>query len=719
MSSSAPADRLLDDLNDAQLEAVRAVDGPLAIIAGAGTGKTRVISRRTAFAIASGAVPADQVLVVTFTDKAAGEMMQRLRGLGLPGVTARTVHAHALSQLRHFWPLRHDGAPLPEILDSKLPILIRLARGLPGHYRFTAAKDLADEIEWAKSRQLDPRAYGDAVAADREPPIPVDLFIRVFGDYERAKTRAGRIDFDDMLGEAIRLLEDDREATATIRSRKRWFSVDEYQDTSPLQERLLELWLGDGRDICVVGDEDQTIYTFAGASSTFLTTFADRHDGARVVALTENYRSSPEVLEFANRLIASSGRTKRLTATKPSGPQPTIAGHRTAEAELAALVAWVRRLVAGGTPAPEIAVLVRMNAQLEPIETALTRAGIGYRVRGVGFYRRPDVRAAIELVRRGRPAAGTSLGDEVRTVWARELGHDERVAPAGEEARERSAALDTLLGILDDLVAADPETDRAAFLGELERRAATERAGGADGIELATYHRAKGLEWDAVYLPMLEEGSLPIRQALDDEDAIDEERRLLYVGITRARLHLALSWADQRETRGRDTRRKPSRFLAGLVPRRSRAAAGRDSRDGRDGRDGRAGRGGRVVILPDGFAPASPRDGDSPLLAALRTWRTGRARGDAVPAFVVAHDSTLASIAEAQPETLAALRRVRGMGPAKLEKYGPEILTVIARASEDGTRDGATPADTTRGGATPVDATRDGATDGDETAGTA
>jgi DNA helicase-2/ATP-dependent DNA helicase PcrA len=680
VSTSAPADRLLDGLNEAQLEAVRAIDGPLAIIAGAGTGKTRVISRRTAFAIASGAVPPDQVLVVTFTDKAAGEMMERLRGLGLPGVTARTVHAHALSQLRHFWPLRHDGAPLPEILDSKLPILIRLARGLPGHYRFTPAKDLADEIEWAKSRQLDPRGYGDgATAADREPPIPIDLFSRVFGDYERAKTRAGRIDFDDMLGETIRLLEDDREATETIRSRKRWFSVDEYQDTSPLQERLLRLWLGDGRDICVVGDEDQTIYTFAGASSSFLTTFADRHEGARVVELTENYRSSPEILELANRLIAASGRTKRLTATRPSGPPPTISGHRTADAELVALVAWVRRLVDQGTSPPQIAVLVRTNAQLEPIETALTRAGIGYRVRGVGFYRRPDVRAAIELVRRGPPAAGRTLSDDVRTTWARELGYEDRVAAAGDEARERAAALDTLLGILDDLVAANPETDRSAFLGELERRAATERAGRADGIELATFHRAKGLEWDAVYLPMLEEGSLPIRQALDDDDAIEEERRLLYVGITRARVDLALSWADQRETRGRDTRRRPSRFLAGLVPRRSGPVTGRESRDGRTSGGGRTG---GVIVLPDGFAPARSREGDSPLLAALRTWRTGRARADDVPAFVVAHDTALASIAEAHPTTLAALRRVKGMGPAKLEKYGQEILAVVAQEGD-------------------------------------
>ena len=672
MSTSAPPDRLLEGLNEAQLEAVRVVDGPLAIIAGAGTGKTRVISRRTAYAIASGVVPPDQVLVVTFTDKAAGEMMERLRGLGLPGVTARTFHAHALSQLRHFWPLRHDGAPLPEILDSKLPILIRLARGLPGHYRFTPAKDLADEIEWAKSRRLEPRGYADAAAAaDREPPLPLDLFVRVFHDYERAKTRAGRIDFDDMLGETIQLLEDDPEAASTIRARKRWFSVDEYQDTSPLQERLLGLWLGDGRDVCVVGDEDQTIYTFAGASSSFLTTFADRHDGARTVALTENYRSSPEVLELANRLIAGSGRTKRLTATRPSGPQPTITRHPTADAELAALVARIRQLIAGGTPAPEIAVLVRMNAQLVPIEAALTRAGIGYRVRGVGFYRRADVRAAIELVRRGRPAAGASLSDDVRATWSRELGYEERVAPEGDEARERAEALDTLLGILDDLVAADPDADRATYLGELERRAATERAGGADGVELATLHRAKGLEWDAVFLPMLEDGSLPIRQAFDDADAIEEERRLLYVGITRARLHLALSWAEQRETRGRDTRRKPSRFLAGLGARRSGAPATRTGRDGG---------GGRVVVLPDGFAGPRARDGDSPLLTALRAWRTGRSRADAVAAFVVAHDSTLVSIAEARPTTLAALRRVKGMGPAKLEKYGPEILAVVARA---------------------------------------
>ena len=277
--------RLLDDLNEAQREAVLATSGPVVILAGAGTGKTRVISRRTAYAIATGVVPADEALVVTFTDKAAGEMVERLGALGLPGVTARTFHAHALSQLRHFWPSRHEGDPLPDLLDSKLPILVPLVRALPGHYRFTPAKDLASEIEWAKSRRLTPQTYEAALAAvpagspPREAPIPVDLFVRTFAGYERARVRAGRIDFDDLLVETVDLLETDADAAETVRARKRWFSVDEYQDTNLLQQRLLELWAGDRQDVCVVGDEDQTIYTFTGASSEYLTGFADRHPG--------------------------------------------------------------------------------------------------------------------------------------------------------------------------------------------------------------------------------------------------------------------------------------------------------------------------------------------------------------------------------------------------------------------------------------------------------
>ncbi len=654
-------DQLLADLDSEQRDAVLATSGPVAILAGAGTGKTRVISRRTAYAISTGAVPADQVLVVTFTDKAAREMVDRLRALGLPGVTARTFHAHALRQLRHFWPSRHEGSPLPDLLDSKLPILSRIARQLPGNYRFTAAKDLADEIEWAKSRRISPATYlrEATTVAGRQPPIPVDLFVHVFDGYEAAKARASRIDFDDLLVETVVLLETDADAGSTVRERKGWFSVDEYQDTNPLQQRLLELWMGDRRDLCVVGDEDQTIYSFTGASSDFLTSFAARWPGATEVALTRNYRSTPQVLELANRLIAAEGRTKRLEATRGDGPEPTVTRHASADAELAALVAAVRARIADGVAPAEVAVLVRMNAQLAPIEEALTRAGVPYQVRGLRFYDRNEVRGAIaSLRRRGLDARGFELRAAIRNRWAKDVGYEEQGVPEGDEARERQASLETLLAIVDTVVRASAAADVASVLTELEARAAHEREGAADGVNLLTYHRAKGLEWDAVFLPALEEGNLPIRQAHDDEDALAEERRLLYVGITRARTHLALSWAERRETRGRETKRQPSRFLLDLRARPPRTV--------------------RNLPGPPAFVRA-PRAGtdEDPLFEALREWRTGRARDEALPPYVIAHDATLKAIAETRPRTMAGLRRVKGMGPAKLEKYGDEILAVI------------------------------------------
>ena len=665
-------ERLLDDLDPAQRSAVVATTGPVCIHAGAGSGKTRVISRRAAYAIATDVVPADQVLIVTFTEKAAGEMVERIRALGLRGVVARTFHAHALRQLRHFWPSRHEGAPLPDLLDSKLPLIVPLARALPGNYRFTPAKDLADEIEWAKSRRLTPSTY-QARAGDREPPVPADLFVRLFAGYERAKTRAGRIDFDDLLVSAVELLETDEDAAALVRARKRWFSVDEYQDTNPLQQRLLELWLGDRRDLCVVGDEDQTIYTFTGATSTHLTTFADRYPDAQMITLTANYRSSPEVLTLANRLLAAEGRDKRLEATMPSGPEPRIERHPTESAELAALVAWIRERLAAGTAPREIAVLVRVNAQLAPIEAALTRAGLPYVVRGTPFFERADVRGAIDLVRRGPlDARGAALADAVRALWAQRLGYDDRPADGrpGDEARERAAALDTLLDILGTLRRNEHDVDVDGYLAELERRRLAERAGSSDGVELLTYHRAKGLEWDAVALPALEEGSLPVRQAVDDEELLAEERRLLYVGLTRARRDLLLSSSTERETRGRTTRRLPSRFLADLRPRGERRVVQHPDRFASD-QVARRSASQAAAANPYGVAD------DDPLFAALRAWRAERARRDGVPAYVVAHDQTLAAVVDTKPPTAAALRRVKGFGPAKVAAYGAEILELV------------------------------------------
>ena len=472
------AEALLRDLDPEQLEAVRLVAGPVAIHAGAGSGKTRVISRRTAYAVATGAVPADQVLVVTFTDKAATEMVERLRALGLPRVTARTFHAHALSQLRHFWPARHEGAPLPEILANKGLIVSRLARQLPGHYRFTPAKDLADEIEWAKSRRIEPRLYeAEAATAGREPPIPVDLFVRVFGDYERAKARANRIDFDDLLLETVALLETDEAAAATVRARKRWFSVDEYQDTNPLQQRLLELWLGDREDVCVVGDEDQTIYTFTGATSDYLTGFAARHAGAREITLSRNYRSSPEILALANRLLAAEGRRKQLVATMPAGPKPSIDRFADADAELGHLVATIRRLVGEGIATSEIAILVRINAQIPPIEAALTKARLPFRVRGQRFFERAEIKEALRLLRRlPEDAVGSRLLAAFDHRLRSELGFEDESSAAGgppsragAEARERTASLALLLEIAGEAVAARHDIARAALavgLGE-------------------------------------------------------------------------------------------------------------------------------------------------------------------------------------------------------------------------------------------------------------
>ena len=680
---------LLAGLDPAQVEAVRITRGPLVIHAGAGSGKTRVVSHRVAYAVATGAVDGRRVLVVTFTDKAASEMADRLATLGLPGIAARTFHAAALAQLRHFWPLHHDGAPAPAVLDSKIPIVGRLARALPGGYRFTTAKDLADEIEWAKSRRLRPATYASA-AGYRTPPIPVELFVRLWADYEREKDRAGRLDFDDMLTRIVDLLESDPSATATVRDRYSWFSVDEYQDTNPLQQRLLELWLGDREDLCVVGDEDQTIYTFAGATSAFLTGFADRFPAARRVTLDRNYRSSPEILELANCLLAAEGRRKRLVATQPSGPKPTIRRCADGEAELALLVATIRRLIDGGTPRAEIAVLVRINAQVPPLEAALTKAGIAFRVRGQRFFERREVREALRLLRRLPAAArGPGVVDALEVRLRADLGFDPDGDAVGAEARERTASLALVLEIAREAVAgrarvdaargveAAPELDARALLADFEARAAAEAEGSADGVNLLTLHRAKGLEWDAVLLPGLEEGTLPIRQAADDDEALAEERRLLYVGLTRARRHLALSWAERRAGPGdREAQRRPSRFLRALEGGGAGAPPGLGALPGpRDVRTP------RVTVLPGApvASAAAGRPTDEALMADLRAWRSARARADDVPAYVVAHDALLAAIVEQRPGSIAALRRVRGMGPAKLDRYGDEILAILAR----------------------------------------
>jgi DNA helicase II / ATP-dependent DNA helicase PcrA len=689
------ADHLLADLDTAQRDAVVTTSGPLCILAGAGTGKTRVISRRVAYALARNVVRPRDVLVVTFTDKAATEMRSRLAALGHPGVTAATFHAAALRQLRHFWP-QVMGTDPPRIVESKVPILAPLAASLPGGYRFLAVRDLAAEIEWAKARRIEPARYvQEATRTERDGPLPPDLMAGLYRRYETALQRAGLIDFEDMLARTVELIETHDDVAGQVRDRYRWFSVDEYQDTNPLQASLLDAWLGGRRDLAVVGDEDQTIYTFTGATSDYLTGFTVRYPDARIVTLESNFRSTPQVLELANRVLAAGREApderstgvaahppKRLATQIAEGPVPTIGGFATDEDELAALTARIRALAGDGTPHGDMAVLVRTNAQLPAIESALGTAGIPFHVRGERFFARPDVRRSISVVRSlARTEDAMPLVERLEAAFERHLGVRREVSPTGELARERHAAVVTLIELADELVRSDPLTDVAAFLAEIDRRKAIEDGGAQTGVELLTYHRAKGLEWEAVFLPAVEEGTLPIRQATEPEQ-LAEERRLLYVGITRARRHLWLSWAVRRTgSTGREGRRSRSRFLDGLVPVPS----------------------GRARLVPSGRArlvPATVNGGvrhggsagsdsvpldRSALSIALRAWRLARARSDAVAAFIIFHDSTLEAIAERRPRTIAELRRVPGVGPTKLDRYGEEVIGVIASTDAEAT----------------------------------
>ncbi len=672
------ADALLADLDPAQREAVTTTSGPLCILAGAGTGKTRVIARRVAYALATGIVRPRDALVVTFTDKAAGEMRSRLVELGHPGVTAATFHAAALRQLRHFWPRIHGLDP-PGIAASKVPILIPMAAGLPGGYRFLAVRDLAADIEWAKARRIGPADYIDrASALGRDASLPLDLMAGLFRRYQAALERTGLIDFEDMLDRTIELIESDATVAAEVRDRYRWFSVDEYQDTNPLQAALLDAWLGGRQDLAVVGDEDQTIYTFTGATSEYLTGFQARYPGAKFVTLETNFRSTPDILGLANRVLAAGRRAvdereigarlrppKRLVASLPAGPAPRIAGFPSDELELTGMRDAIRALARTGLPHGAMAILVRTNAQLPAIESALGAAGIPFHVRGERFFARPEVRRAIRVAHSlGRFDSAEALAFRLAAAFERELGVRRDHVPDSGGASERHGAVVTLLELADDVVRADPAAGVPAYLAEIERRTAIEAGGEAAGVELLTYHRAKGLEWDAVFLPALEEGTLPIRQA-SEPDELAEERRLIYVGITRARRHLWLSWATTRSgASGREGRRRRSRFLDGLVPPSTARArvAGEASR------------------AP---GPARPPKVDptdrSPLSNALRAWRAARARTDAVAPFIVFHDATIEAIAERRPRSMADLRRVPGIGPTKLDRYGEEIIGVVVR----------------------------------------
>jgi len=622
------ATRVFAGLNDEQRRAVEAVRGPVCVLAGAGSGKTTTITRRIANQVVTGAFDRSAILAVTFTDKAAGEMRKRLAKLGVPGVAARTFHSAALAQLHHFARDR-----VGEVLPSKALILKQSANTLPVPFRFRPVGDLATEVERAKNKRLTPDTYLDALG-DHEPPIPADLMVKVFRQYERRKEAQGRIDFEDLLELAIRLYDEDDGAVDTFRARYRAFTVDEYQDVNLLQQTLLERWLGERDDLCVVGDDYQSIYSFTGATPEHLLAVPRRFPHATVVRLEENYRSTPEILELANGLVPKLGGARKvLRAVRPAGPEPVVKALADPADEVESVVAQVTAFNRdGGVPYEEMAVLYRINSRSEDFEEAFSRAGIPYQVRGGAFLARPAARQMLRVLGR---SAGAGAAETVRGA-AEAQGFIEAIPEGlGEEELTRQNDLARLVRLAEEFD--DGTRTIADFLADLEARFGAESQG--RGVNLLTYHRAKGLEFEVVFLPRLEEGELPFKRARS-RGALAEERRLLYVGMTRAKGHLELTWAG-----------KPSRFLEEL---------------------------GVVVSRP------SPRAPDGTVVKALKAWRLERARGDGVPAFVVFHDKTLDEIARRLPRDRNQLAAVPGIGPAKLDRYGDELLATLAGAAPGG-----------------------------------
>jgi len=724
MSAHPTADDVLAALDPEQRQVACSPTGPMCVLAGAGTGKTRAITSRIAYAVHSGVYQPQQVLAVTFTARAAGELRSRLRGLGVAGVQARTFHAAALRQLHYFWP-RAIGGAAPEVLPHKARAVAEAASRLRLRVDRVGVRDLAAEVEWAKVGMLTPETYAAAARRAGRDPAGLDptAMARVLQTYEEVKAELGVIDFEDVLLVTVGILAERGDIAAAVRAQYRHFVVDEYQDVNAVQQRLLELWLGERQDICVVGDPAQTIYSFTGASPSHLLDFPRRHPGAQVVRLVRNYRSTPQIVGLANVVVGQHGRQQpeavRLQAQGAPGPAPTLTAYPDEVAEAAAVAAAAKALLGSGVPASEVAVLFRTNAQSAAFESALADADVPYLVRGgERFFARREVRDAVLQIRGAARAddGSKSLGAATRDVVAG-AGWSEQAPTSGGAMRERWESLQALVALADAFAVTAPEARLPDLLRELDERAASQHAPTVQGVTLASLHAAKGMEWDAVFLAGCSDGYLPITMA-EGAEAIEEERRLLYVGLTRARRELRLSWAGARTPGGRATRR-PSRFLDGaaaLLGDGARSGArsdgtARGSGRGAPGASGRGAKGGGRPVLPArcrtcaadlasaaerkvGRCTGCPPTYDEATFESLRAWRMAVATRTKVPAYVVFTDATLVAIAERVPSTPGELAEISGVGAMKLERYAASVLAVLGGADPHEVADeGAVPGD--------------------------
>jgi DNA helicase-2/ATP-dependent DNA helicase PcrA len=702
-------DALLDDLDPEQRQVATALTGPVAVIAGAGTGKTRAITYRIAYGVATGVYNPTSVLAVTFTTRAAGELRGRLQQLGAHGVQARTFHSAALRQAQYFWP-RVYGGDLPPVLDNRMGLVAEAASRLRVRVDTPSLRDLVSEISWAKVSNVTAEDYPRLAARHNRQIASFDseTVSRVFAAYEQAKHDRTRIDFEDILLCAAALISERPEIAETIRRTYRHLVVDEYQDVSPLQEALLNLWRGDRSELCVVGDPAQTIHSFAGAQASYLTEFGHRFPQATVIRLVRDYRSTPQVVRCANSIMATADDAERSTSTgfrpvtlqaqQPAGPEVEFVESAEESAEAAAVADWIVQQAASGVEFRDIAVLFRINAQSPAIEQALADRNLPYLVRGgERFYERPEVRQALLSLRtaaRDITAAGQGSAVAQMKEVLIALGWTQQPPEGGGAVRERWESLAALLSVAEDLEAgtsiSTDGSEQPLTLGdisaELDRRAEAQHIPVAQGVTVCTLHSAKGLEWDAVALLGIHEGSMPFVLASSAEQ-IDEEQRLLYVGITRARRLLRISWSRTRNGNGHS--RTPSRFLQPVLPdslqapARKRASARRSRHSalslhcrscGRSLTDAAERKIGRHVGCPATY--------DERTMAMLKEWRRQEAADQKLPAYCVFTDATLIAIAEARPHSLADLIKVQGLGRTKADKYGEHVLAIIGTEAD-------------------------------------
>lgn len=674
---------LLENLDPEQREVVIHEGGPLVVLAGAGTGKTRAITHRIAYGAHTGQLPAQHVLALTFTAKAAGEMRSRLRGLGVPQVQARTFHSAALRQLRYFWSDFAQG-PFPELMDGKFGPLRRILSELGIEPERETIRDVAAELEYAAVNLVGIDDYPQFAQSRELPPgIDTTAMVAIMRAYADHKTTNRLIDYQDVLLILSGVMASTPDIAAKIHQQYRHFVVDEFQDVSPIQYELLKNWLGERDSLCVVGDPAQTIYTFAGARDSYLMNLGNVLPQARTISLVRNYRSTPPIVEAANKVLAHTGRNRMvLQPQRSGGVAPTFHEYPDDASEATGIAQRIAAQTSSGVPASDIAVLFRTNGQSPAFEHALDEHGIHYLVRGgEQFFARPEIRQAGALLRANMSQGKTGQLNTVVADLLTTLGWQEVGPRVHGAVPARWESLNALVNLAKQMQQdSDMPVPLSEFVAELEQRAEAQHAPSVQGVTLASVHAAKGLEWPHVYLVGMSEGLMPISYA-STPLAVAEERRLFYVAVTRAQDTLTVSWSQARQASAQSTR-KPSRFISEM---RGHTPTQRERRQQARASSTRAcGCGNALVSAQERrnrVCHTCSRAVDENMVTTLKEWRTQTARELDVPAYMVLTTATLMSIAQARPQSLDELGQISGIGPVKLGQFGDDILEAVRSSS--------------------------------------